>query len=351
MFDPLLTIVKPKLTNNTQFPSPKNKFISHCLAVSARFFLFCLVYCFLILQLGKGKYSSKKDFFLIFSLEKFDVNSPTAESLFKVILLNPENYEKMEPLKSVREDLMYTIKSKKIEDVTCDDNGAYLKPRNAKKLYYVKISGDSVSANCVHKLGDAFVFRSRVGRKYVNEEVSADDVYLLERYYRDSKNFECLKQMVVRVKCLAKHEYKPYMCIVYNYNKVVSSRATMLSEANNQPLNGENERPTMLPHGNASANNDIPYIRTSKDVLDRTDELIEESNTPADIYYSMVNEFNPMESSSQSYEPRNKKQAYNRQYSLKKKSKEVRIIQLTLFLKLQKPCNRSNNERISFSYL
>ena len=159
-------------------------------------------------------------------MQKFDVNNPSADSLLKTIQLVPHNYEKSEPLKSVREDLMYTIRNKKLEDVTCDDNGAYLKPRNAKKLYYVKISGDSLTTNCVHKIGDAFVFRSRVGRKYVNEEVPSNEVYQLERYYRDSKNFEGLRQMVVRVKCMANQDYKPYMSIVYSF-KIVSSKGNL----------------------------------------------------------------------------------------------------------------------------
>jgi len=188
-------------------------------------------------------------------VQKFDVNNPTADSLFKAILLNPESYEKSEPLKSVRENLMYTIKDKKLEDVTCDDNGAYLKPRNAKKFYYVKMPGDSLTANCVHDLGGVYVFRSRVGRKYVNEEVPSDKVYLLERYYRDSKNFEGLRQMVVRVKNMAKQDYEPYICIVYSY-KIVLSKATMLGEGNNESLNEGNERPTMLPHGNNQSLND-----------------------------------------------------------------------------------------------
>ena len=249
------------------------------------------------------------------------MNNPSADSLFAAILLNAKSYEKCEPLKAVREDLMYTIKNKTLSDVTCDDNGAYLKPRNAKKLYCVKISENSVKTNCVHKLGDAYVIRSRVGRKYVNEEVSNDTVYLLERYYRDNKSIEGLRQMVVRVKCVEKQDYEPYMCIVYSFK--VSAAPTMLTQNRNESRHEENERASMLPHGNASINNDIPYVRTSRDILDRTDHLLNESNTPSDVYYSMVNESHPMECSSQSYEPRNKKQVYNRQYSTNKKTKVV----------------------------
>ena len=61
--------------------------------------------------------------------DEFDYYNPTANSLFRIIMFEPRQFERDVPLKNQRENSMYTIKNAKIEDITCDGNGAYLKTR------------------------------------------------------------------------------------------------------------------------------------------------------------------------------------------------------------------------------
>jgi len=46
------------------------------------------------------------------------------------IFLRPHDYEKQTPQKGVRENMFYTIKAGLFNEVTPDDNGAYLNSKN-----------------------------------------------------------------------------------------------------------------------------------------------------------------------------------------------------------------------------
>ena len=61
-------------------------------------------------------------FFL--TIEELNYDNPNAEALFKVIFLDFAHYEEKEAVIGIRENRMYTILSKKIDDAYTDDNGA-----------------------------------------------------------------------------------------------------------------------------------------------------------------------------------------------------------------------------------
>ena len=68
---------------------------------------------------------------------KFDYENPSAESLIGRITLNPKIFAQNTPLKVIRSDYFYTIKKECFNDVTTDDNSAYLKSRNNRRAYAV----------------------------------------------------------------------------------------------------------------------------------------------------------------------------------------------------------------------
>ena len=49
---------------------------------------------------------------------------------------------------------MYTIKNTKIEDITCDGNGAQLKTRTNKRYYCLLAKDDRVITKIVHSFDD-----------------------------------------------------------------------------------------------------------------------------------------------------------------------------------------------------
>ena len=50
-----------------------------------------------------------------------------------------KKYEKNSPAKGVRNNLMYTIKNCTLDDLTSDDNGAYVDSNSVKTQYYVQV--------------------------------------------------------------------------------------------------------------------------------------------------------------------------------------------------------------------
>ena len=57
-------------------------------------------------------------------------------------MLNPEKFTRDTPLKGVRSDQFYTIKKECFNDVTTDDNGAYLNSRSNKRVYAFGVFND-----------------------------------------------------------------------------------------------------------------------------------------------------------------------------------------------------------------
>lgn len=239
--------------------------------------------------------------------ENINYRNISAETLLDIVLRRPEQFEKLTPLKGVRENLLYTIKSHTLEEVTCDDNGAYLNPRSAKKSYHVEFSKCSLKASVAHLIGEEYICYTRNGRRYERQVKPTDSIYEIHRYYRDSKSFSDMRQMIVRIKCVGKRDLEPFMCIVYTKDDDMQ----------------QDEMGQIMPHGNVlQKNQDRPYIRTSQAVFDMQDDLVMTS-TPSEVYHNSISSVGPYESTSQSNEPRNARQVQNRAYNAKRKHREV----------------------------
>lgn len=229
--------------------------------------------------------------------------NPSAESLLTAILLKPKHFAEMEPLKGICHNKMYTLKGFSINEINCDDNGAYEEARSVKKEYVVEQNDGKLTANVVRKEGGVYMLNARSGRTYEKTVVDPKKVYVIERYYRKNKSIKGLRHMVVRVKNVTKVEYEDFFCVIYSYDE-----------------NSRQESFQIMPHGNSKSSNH-PYIRTSQAVLEKESRLLE-GKKPSRVYDELVVETNPLISSSQSKEPRNLKQVQNVQYSIHKRSRE-----------------------------
>eukprot|EP00794_Sanderia_malayensis_P002937 gene2937-3394_t len=239
----------------------------------------------------------------------FTCENPTAEQLLYVLLLNPEQYEERYPVKGVRRDYMYTIKNYSVDDITSDDNGAYINSNKVTSYYYVQINEkkDNARAFKVHKSSKGFYYKQRDGRAYENVLVCESDVYSIERYYRQNKSIPSLRRMIVRIKANSKQNYEDYMCVVYSCTK---------------QLLDEDDDIQILPHGNCKAGNNMQrsYYRTATSTLQAEEILLMNGKTPFEAYdHVLENSGGPLKSLSQSQEPRDMKQIYNRKSQLKKK--------------------------------
>ena len=193
--------------------------------------------------------------------------------LLTVVLLREKDFVEMEPLKGNCHDEMYTVVGYTINQINCDDNGAYGDTKSVKKDYYVQEEDRKLIVNTVYKESNQYVQHVRNGWSYNIPLVEPSKVYPIERYYRINKSVPGLRHIVVKVKN-----------VVYSYNKSSTDYE-------------------LLPHGN-STKTDHPYIRTSQAILNEEDQMLTTSKLHK-VYDEMVNSANPLTSSSQSEEPRN----------------------------------------------
>ena len=229
----------------------------------------------------------------------FNYAKPSAKELFQVIVQEPEKYEKSEPIKRVRENLMYTIKNHTVESIACDDNGAYNKSNGNTKIFHVSFSSSSLSVRIAHAENGKFFCKFKDGRLYTKNEVPREEVYELERYYRWNKTFPQLKRTICRVKKVDCEKHYPFFCVIYYFD-------------GNLAAHDEIE---ILPHGNSKKEFHLkrPYIRTEPSVLREQEALLRQKKSPSEVYDIVNNNSGgPMRSSSMSKEPRNLKQVQNR---------------------------------------
>ena len=168
-------------------------------------------------------------------------------------------YEEKEAVRGIRENRVCATLSKKIDDAYTDDNGAYLNSRSTKRMYHVDIDKKSmtVSSHVVHDEGGAYYCNQRCGGcAYERVVVSENEVYFLERYYRESKSVPGLKRMVVRAKSISTQSYEKHSCIVYPRKSVC-----------------RDEEVEILAHGNALKADRRSYICTLSKVLQEDEEL------------------------------------------------------------------------------
>ena len=240
-----------------------------------------------------------------------DFNNPTAESILNAIILCPENFKEESPPKAVRDNRAFTLEGFDHDEIMCDDNGAYVNTKKVKRYYHVQIkSNGTFKAQTVH--GDApnfFIKVRSTNRTFTNVIIPQCEVYLLERIYRDSKSFNGLKHVVARVKRLDEEVYEKHCLVLYIRNVKT----------------GENANNQILAHGNAKKTAN-PYIRTSKTILEKESELLENLDSrPSMVYDELVNTFDPFTTTTQSSEPRNVKQVQNRKYQMKRTAGSVSI--------------------------
>ena len=110
--------------------------------------------------------------------------------------------------------------------------------------------------------------------------------------------------MIVRIKHNCSNSYIPYIGVIYS-NKLSDS-----------------DHVKILPHGNEKSANASPYTRTSQKTLEREKTLLIEGHSVQETYDLLIKESGgPYASSSQSTEPRNKRQLYNVNLKRRRESK------------------------------
>ena len=121
------------------------------------------------------------------------------------------------------------------------------------------------------------------------------DVYAVERYYRQNKSIVDLKRFIVKIKNYNTGKYYDHFALIYSRDPNV------------------NEDDKILPHGNSKCTSARSNIRASNKILEVEDQLLSSGYSVADIYDKVLQESGgPLNSQSQSSEPRDKPQIYRR---------------------------------------
>ena len=71
--------------------------------------------------------------------------------LLTVVLLRGKDFVEMEPLKETFHNKMYTVVGYTINQINCDDNGAYGNTRSVRKDYYFEEEDGKLIVNIVYK--------------------------------------------------------------------------------------------------------------------------------------------------------------------------------------------------------
>ena len=114
--------------------------------------------------------------------------------------------------------------------------------------------------------------------------------------------------IIVNVQCLTKINYEDHKLVIYHCDKKHQNK---------------DEAPKILHHGNTKniIKEDMPYIRTTKATLNKVDHLLSKGKSLKDTYDAVkLSSGGPLYSTTQSSEPRNQKQIYNRKIHCKRKS-------------------------------
>ena len=242
---------------------------------------------------------------------EFDYSSPSAESLFQILYVEPEKLEVESPLKSVRKNKVYTVKNCLLTNITSDNNGSYHKQNRNCKEYFVELDENHrvKEAKILHSHRNGpnkqYFYKSRKSREYKNVYPPIEKIFRLNRYYRYSKSYEGLKMTIVQMETLDGNTF-PYWCVVY----YVPEKLADLTDV------------PPAPHGNSKRENlyQQPYIRTDPLILQQIDNKLSNSKSvsASDVFYEVLGENGgPMSSLSPSLEPRNIKQVRNRKAHIK----------------------------------
>ena len=210
-------------------------------------------------------------------------------------------YFKSKPVKGVRSTYFYVCDTGKnsLDDIYADDNGAYAGSRSKKEVCYK--DGDCFRTAKQDENGNYFYNKKINNRKYEKVPISTENVVILHRYYRSSKNFS-LKRIVSTLSYPDLGKNVTYVGVAYLCKKV-------------------SEGDPIMSHGNSTTPASLvrPYIRTSKEILRKGDELLTKGFNVRKVYDSLTSlSGGPLRSESQGQEPRNMKQIRNRKALLDK---------------------------------
>ena len=100
----------------------------------------------------------------------FNFEKPSALEIFRIILIDAAKYEETRPLKSVRENKVYTIRNKTLESIPCDD----------KRTFHDEINNHStVTVSTCDKEDGIFRYKEKTGQGYTKCPVEEEDVFEL----------------------------------------------------------------------------------------------------------------------------------------------------------------------------
>ena len=115
----------------------------------------------------------------------------------------------------------------------------------------------------------------------------------MERYYSQNKSIVSLKRLIVKIRNNNNGKYFDHFDLIYSRDANV------------------NKDVEILPHCNSKYTSARPYLRTSNKILE--DQLLSSRHSVAEIYDKVLQEpGGPLNSQSQSSEPRDKSQIYRR---------------------------------------
>ena len=115
----------------------------------------------------------------------------------------------------------------------------------------------------------------------------------MERYYSQNKSVVSLKRLIVKIRNSNNGKYFDHFALIYSRDA------------------SANKDVEILPHCNSKYTSARPYLRTSNKILE--DQLLSSRHSVAEIYDKVLQEpGGPLNSQSQSSEPRDKSQIYRR---------------------------------------
>ena len=150
-----------------------------------------------------------------------------------------------------------------------------------------------------------FCFKIRVGRTCETVHINKDLVYSLSRYYRKSKSFSGLQQLIVRITPVQEESQIENCCVVYSLDSEMKEGEVRL-----------------LLYGNA-LKRARPYIRTYGQIMEKLSDNLFSGKSVIEVYNLTLKESGgPLKCTSQSQQPRDQKQVQNCKVLLNSKKKQ-----------------------------
>ncbi|XP_066921155.1 uncharacterized protein [Clytia hemisphaerica] len=180
------------------------------------------------------------------------------------------------------------------DDILADDNGVYTYEGSPTNHVYFE-NGYCYTAHKNENENGYFIKR-RTGKRYVDEFVNRDNVYVLYRTYRRHTFYKGFTNVVCRIKNVDGVSLR-YCLVIYEWES------------------GEEESNFTVPcHGNAKTEimKETPFLRTEKRIINTMKDNLKNGERPQDIYINNIESSGgPMNGTSVSSFPRNMKQIYN----------------------------------------